>query len=68
MTDPIAHTPPSELPTAEAFRQGYEPNVRYGYQCLTCNDEWYVPSAGHAENGARIHNEKHANAHYEQLT
>lgn len=48
-------------PPAEAFRQGYEPNVRWGYQCLTCNDEWYVPDQGHAEAGAKVHNDLHAN-------
>lgn len=66
MTEPTV--PPPASPTAEAFRQGYEPNVEYGYQCLTCNDEWYAPSAAHAENGARIHNEKHANESFSAAT
>jgi hypothetical protein len=42
---------------AEAFRQGYEQygTLRWGWHCLTCNAEQYVPTLQAAEEGAAAH-------------
>lgn len=40
---------------AEAFRQGYVPNVRWGWHCLTCDVEEYVETMAEAVAGAEAH-------------
>lgn len=44
---------------AEAFRQGYEQygTLRWGWHCLTCGAEEYVPTMQAAEEAADAHDQ-----------
>ena len=39
----------------EAFRQGYEPDVKWGWQCLTCDDEGFTATLAEAEHAVEAH-------------